>query len=76
MSESGWIFDEGGRFPRCICCGGIMGEIEGGKVIETGRHRSPLLKNIDYVCICGDCLANAEEDDDKLLKELKGEAIA
>ncbi len=76
MSDEIWSFDEGGKYPRCICCGCVMGEFEGGKVLMTGRHCSSRLKGIDYICICGDCLANADDDEEDLLKEIKGGAVA
>lgn len=76
MSETGWNFDEGGLYPRCCCCGCVMGEVEGGKVLMTGKHRSALLKKVDFICICGQCLADADDDEEELLEELKGGSVA
>lgn len=66
------------NFKRCICCGGVLGEIEGGKILPVMRRRSQLLKDVDYIGICGDCLINAEEDDDEVVEkiEIEGEKIA
>lgn len=61
---------------RCICCGVVLGEIEGGKVLPTLRNYSKLLRGIDYIGICGDCLANAEPDDDEVIEQIeKNEGI-
>lgn len=59
----------------CSCCGYPMGEFEDGKVLVV-RKNAKLSKRADYIAICGDCLANAEDDTDEYLQELEGEEFA
>lgn len=56
---------------RCICCGVVLGEIEGGKILPTLRNHSKLLNGVDYIGICGDCLVNAEPDDDEVIEGIE-----
>lgn len=58
---------------RCICCGVVLGEIEGGKILPTLGNHSRLLDAVDYIGICGDCLVNAEPDDDEVVEKIEKE---
>lgn len=56
----------------CSCCGYPMGEFENGKVLVV-RKNAKLAKRADYIAICGDCLANADDDTDEELQSLEQE---
>ena len=56
----------------CSCCGYPMGEYEGGKLLMI-KKGAKLTKRYDYIAICGDCLANADDDTDEELQSLEQE---
>ena len=58
----------------CSCCGYPMGEYEGGKVLMI-KKGAKLTKRYDYIAICGDCLANADDDTEEYLQELETEEL-
>lgn len=55
---------------RCICCGGVLGEIENGKILCVTRNHSKRLDGVDYIGICGDCIASADSDDDEFIADI------
>ena len=59
----------------CACCGQRMGEIADGKIFFLEKGRSRLLKDAEYLCICGDCMVSADDDTDAELEKLEEEFV-